>query len=527
MWAQQPVVGRLPPAARRGVQWAHADRGCSTSRPSGTAPRGPWTTRRGVLLRLWPVAVRWRTRGQDAGHGGRATPWGAPALCLGLLAREGLRDSRKKATGPHGPPARHTGSRWPAPPSTTRSTTGTRRRSSRCWTRRELHEGFFAPDVAVYHGHDVREWMTCLAKDVGPLLDAGVEVGDAVVIPVRVTGTGAGSGARSPPTSPSQWMRDGRVTMLARTRTSSRPPRARPGDRARALDPGGRPGAVRRALEAELTERYAGDEEPGEARGRRHRGVPDRPRPVGAGGRPRRPVRTLAGVAVEIKRMYVRPERRGEGVGGWDDGALPEAERLSPRLLRSGRDGHLPSPRHVAHRAAGYREVPCPDEYAHGPHQGGASSGGWGSGGRRRRDGGHPGGERGRGPGGVALESNVEPRISGPTLHSPIAARRVANSSRTSRRKCTGPIETALDGPYRRELQFSGSRRAALPRMLAVRGNAGAPADAARGAPAPPLLLARRPPAHGLRRARRRLASTRARRATRASAWSAGVAGHP
>jgi ketosteroid isomerase-like protein/predicted N-acetyltransferase YhbS len=239
----------------------------------------------------------------------------------------------------------------------------------------ELHEGFFAPDVAVYHGHDgVREWMTRLAEAMSDLCwtpGRFMRVSDAVVIPVRVTGTGVESGAEvTADLVHVGRMRNGRVTLLASYPDLQQALAAagtgleiepEPWDSA-----DGR--ALRAELEAELTERYQGDAEPGEKPGAGDTAAfliaRDRSgQAVGCGA-----LRPLAGGAVEIKRMYVRPERRGEGLGWMILAALEaEAARRDFPVIRLETGDFQPEAMSL-YRAAGYREIPCAGDYARGPH---------------------------------------------------------------------------------------------------------------------------------------------------------------
>ena len=121
---------------------------------------------------------------------------------------------------------------------------------------------------------------------------------------------------------------------------------------------------LRDELARELTERYGSDFEPGVkataadvaiflvARG-------DDGTPLGCGG-----LRSLGEPVAEIKRMYVRPEARGQGVGAAILIALESsAFRLGFKVLRL-ETGPLQPEAIGLYARAGYREIPCFGAYA-------------------------------------------------------------------------------------------------------------------------------------------------------------------
>jgi putative acetyltransferase len=134
-----------------------------------------------------------------------------------------------------------------------------------------------------------------------------------------------------------------------------------------AAEPFDSPDAVelRDELSRELVERYGGDLEPGAkptnedvtafviAR--------DDGRALGCGA-----LRSLGTPVVEIKRMYVRPEARGRGVGAAILSALEtEAVQLGFRVVRLETGPLQPEAIHLYGRT-GYREIPCFGAYAGG-----------------------------------------------------------------------------------------------------------------------------------------------------------------
>jgi|SRR5215212_2806221 len=119
-------------------------------------------------------------------------------------------------------------------------------------------------------------------------------------------------------------------------------------------------------LRQELNDRYGGDFEPGEKPYwadvtvflvvRDHDG-----RPLGCGA-----VRSLGEPVVEIKRMYVRREARGRGVGVAILEALErEAVARGFKVIRL-ETGPLQPEAIGLYARAGYREIPCFGAYAAG-----------------------------------------------------------------------------------------------------------------------------------------------------------------
>jgi putative acetyltransferase len=125
--------------------------------------------------------------------------------------------------------------------------------------------------------------------------------------------------------------------------------------------------ALREEQRAELIERYGFDSEPGTKPS-----VADVPvfllarddggDPVGCGG-----LRPLEPGLVEIKRMYVRPARRGNGFGKVILAALEdEARALGAQrvVLETG----VSQPESIGlYQRSGYREIPCFGAYAGEP----------------------------------------------------------------------------------------------------------------------------------------------------------------
>jgi GNAT superfamily N-acetyltransferase len=118
-------------------------------------------------------------------------------------------------------------------------------------------------------------------------------------------------------------------------------------------------------LSREMIARYGGDLEPGQKPSAddvevfvvaREDGVA-----LGCGA-----LRSLGEPVVEIKRMYVRPEARGRGLGG---AILDELEREAVqrgfRVVRLETGPLQPEAIHLYARA-GYREIPCFGAYAAG-----------------------------------------------------------------------------------------------------------------------------------------------------------------
>jgi putative acetyltransferase len=123
--------------------------------------------------------------------------------------------------------------------------------------------------------------------------------------------------------------------------------------------------ALREELAHELSERYGADLEPGVkptaddvaawvvAR--------EDGRPLGCGA-----LRSLGEPVVEIKRMYVRPEARGRGIGAAILGVLEQqAIDLGFRVVRL-ETGPLQPEALRLYARAGYREIPCFGAYSTG-----------------------------------------------------------------------------------------------------------------------------------------------------------------
>jgi ketosteroid isomerase-like protein/GNAT superfamily N-acetyltransferase len=239
----------------------------------------------------------------------------------------------------------------------------------------ELREEFLAPDVAVYHGHDgIREWLARSSEAMsGFRFEPGhlMRVEDAVVIPVKLTATGTGSGAEvSANLVHLGRMHNGRITLLAAYPDLQGALKAAGAGVEVAPEPWDSPEGteLREELQAELIARYGHDTEPGEKPRAQDAAAfliardPDG-RPVGCGA-----LRALGeDHAVELKRMYVRPQDRGRGLGWVILAALEaEAERLGFAIVRL-ETGDLQHEAMALYRAAGYREIPCYGAYAHGP----------------------------------------------------------------------------------------------------------------------------------------------------------------
>jgi len=119
-------------------------------------------------------------------------------------------------------------------------------------------------------------------------------------------------------------------------------------------------------LRAELDERYGGDFEPGTKVTAADAAAflvarDDEGRPIACGA-----LRSLGEPVVEIKRMYVRKEARGRGVGVLILQALEdEARRLGFKVVRL--ETGPQQPEAVAlYARAGYREIPCFGAYSGG-----------------------------------------------------------------------------------------------------------------------------------------------------------------
>jgi GNAT superfamily N-acetyltransferase len=118
-------------------------------------------------------------------------------------------------------------------------------------------------------------------------------------------------------------------------------------------------------LRRELNERYGGDLEPGEKPTAGDVTVfvvaREDATALGCGA-----LRSLGEPVVEIKRMYVRPDARGRGIGA---AILAELEREAVargfRVVRLETGPLQPEAIHLYARA-GYREIPCFGAYAAG-----------------------------------------------------------------------------------------------------------------------------------------------------------------
>ena len=238
----------------------------------------------------------------------------------------------------------------------------------------ELREEFIALDIAVYRGHDgVREWLRRSTEVMSgfrfePLRFMRLE--DSVVIPVRLTARGSGSGAEvTADLVHMGQMSDGKISLLAAYPDLQSAVAAAATGIETALESfhGAEANALHAAFEEELRERYGDDAEPGVKRyvedcstflvARDETG-----RPVGCGA-----LRPLDDGAVELKRMYVRPEDRGRGLGWVILIALEvEAQRQGFGVVRL-ETGDFQPEAMALYRAAGYREIPCSGAHETGP----------------------------------------------------------------------------------------------------------------------------------------------------------------
>jgi ketosteroid isomerase-like protein/GNAT superfamily N-acetyltransferase len=238
----------------------------------------------------------------------------------------------------------------------------------------EVHEEFLAPEAAVYRGHDgVREWISRSTEAMSgfrwePL--RFMRLGDAVVVPVRLTARGAGSGAEvTADLVHVGRVRDGRISLIAAYPDLQSAVAAVGTGVEVVSEPFDSPeaAALLAAVQAELIERYGGDAERGAkpsaenitafmvARDRRGEAL-------GCGA-----LRELDDGAVEIKRMYVRPQYRGRGLSWVILIALEaEAQRREFGIVRLETGDFSPEAMSL-YRAAGYREIPCYGHYD-GPH---------------------------------------------------------------------------------------------------------------------------------------------------------------
>jgi ketosteroid isomerase-like protein/GNAT superfamily N-acetyltransferase len=239
----------------------------------------------------------------------------------------------------------------------------------------ELREEFLAPDAAVYRGHDgVREWLRRSGEVMSDFRfepQRFMRLEDSVVIPVRISARGSGSGAEvSADVVHMGQLRDGKVSLLAAYPDLQSAVEAAGTGVATGLEPFDGPDAhaLRDAVEAELRERYGGDLEPGKKPTTEDCAAflvarDGSGRAVGCGA-----LRPLDDGAVEIKRMYVRPEDRGRGLGWVILVALEsEAERLGYGVVRLETGDFQPEAMSL-YRAAGYREIPPFGACAQGPH---------------------------------------------------------------------------------------------------------------------------------------------------------------
>ena len=234
----------------------------------------------------------------------------------------------------------------------------------------EVREQFLAPDMAVYRGHDgAREWLRRSSEAMSdfrwePLRFMRLE--DALVIPVRLTARGAGSGAQvSADLVHVGRMRDGRLSLIAAYPDLQSAVAAVGSGVEVAPEPFDSPDAVAllEAVQAELVERYSGDTERGEKPSAENITAflvarDGSGEAVGCGA-----LRRLEDGAVEIKRMYVRPPDRGRGLAWVILSALEaEAQRREFSVVRLETGAFSPEAMSL-YRAAGYREIPCYGPY--------------------------------------------------------------------------------------------------------------------------------------------------------------------
>jgi ketosteroid isomerase-like protein/GNAT superfamily N-acetyltransferase len=234
----------------------------------------------------------------------------------------------------------------------------------------EVREEFLGPDAAVYRGRDgAREWLRRSSEAMSdfrwePLRFMRLQ--DALVIPVRLSARGAGSGARvSADLVHIGRMRDGRLSLIAAYPDLQSAIAAVGTGITVEPEPFDSPdaAALLAAVQAELIERYSGDAERGAkpsgeniaaffvARNRDGEAV-------GCGA-----LRDLQDGAVEIKRMYVRPSDRGRGLSWVILIALEaEAQRREFGIVRL-ETGEFSPEAMSLYRAAGYREIPCYGAY--------------------------------------------------------------------------------------------------------------------------------------------------------------------
>jgi putative acetyltransferase len=123
--------------------------------------------------------------------------------------------------------------------------------------------------------------------------------------------------------------------------------------------------SLREELAHELSERYGGDFEPGAKPTADDVAVwvvaREGGRALGCGA-----LRSLGEPVAEIKRMYVRPEARGRGIGALVLGVLEQqAVESGFRVMRL-ETGPLQPEAVRLYERAGYREIPCFGAYSAG-----------------------------------------------------------------------------------------------------------------------------------------------------------------
>jgi ketosteroid isomerase-like protein/predicted N-acetyltransferase YhbS len=239
----------------------------------------------------------------------------------------------------------------------------------------ELREEFIALDIAVYRGHDgVREWLRRSTEVMSgfrfePLRFMRLE--DSVVIPVRLTARGSGSGAEvSADLVHMGQMSDGKISLLAAYPDLQSAVAAAATGIQTTLESfhGPDANALHAAFEEEVRERYGDDADAGVKPNVEDCSTflvarDETGRAVGCGA-----LRPLDDGAVELKRMYVRPEDRGRGLGWVILIALEvEAQRQGFGFVRL-ETGDFQPEAMALYRAAGYREIPPYDARGHGPH---------------------------------------------------------------------------------------------------------------------------------------------------------------